>query len=274
MQGNKEFWDQRAKLGCAAGTGDLPLQEIEHEAIFEHVPDRSRVLDVGCGSGRLAVELARRLKCRVLGIDQSEAMIAQASEYAEKVPEAVAFEVGDALTFEPENFWPDVVVTKRMLINLPNAQEQIKAIKRFVNLPSVSTIVLCEASAEGLSALNSARVGVGLEEIVPPWHNVYLRSSVVAEAVLGSGFTVREIDFSSAYYFASRVLNAKLAQSRGVDPDYADEIPALFRLHPGDWNQVLVADVEGESMGQTRLWILDREEDPNHALDRVGHREQ
>ena len=40
----------------------------------------SRVLDLGCGTGRIAIPLAKYLKCRVTGADASEAMLSRARE--------------------------------------------------------------------------------------------------------------------------------------------------------------------------------------------------
>lgn len=69
-------------------------------ALFDEHPPAGPVLDVGCGSGDLAVELARR-GLDVVGVDIVEAAIAQAREKAEALPPEVArrleFRVGDAL---------------------------------------------------------------------------------------------------------------------------------------------------------------------------------
>jgi demethylmenaquinone methyltransferase / 2-methoxy-6-polyprenyl-1,4-benzoquinol methylase len=70
-------------------------------------PDES-VLDVACGTGAVALELRRRLGCRVVGVDQSEEMLAVARrrvsdevELIQARAEALPFEDGgfDGLTF-------------------------------------------------------------------------------------------------------------------------------------------------------------------------------
>jgi trans-aconitate 2-methyltransferase len=59
------------------------------------------VLDIGCGDGKICVELARRVPCgRVVGIDSSAAMIELAQRtWADKIPN-VEFRVCDAQALE------------------------------------------------------------------------------------------------------------------------------------------------------------------------------
>lgn len=66
------------------------------------------VLDVGCGTGRHAVELARR-GCCVTGIDLSRGMLEQARRRAESAGVAVDFRQGDATEFSVEHPF-DVVI--------------------------------------------------------------------------------------------------------------------------------------------------------------------
>jgi len=69
-------------------------------ALFDEYPPMDPVLDVGCGSGDLAISLAQR-GLRVTGIDFVEAAIAQAGEKAGALPPEVAhlldFRLADAL---------------------------------------------------------------------------------------------------------------------------------------------------------------------------------
>jgi len=61
------------------------------------------VLDVASGTGAVAVELVRQKGCRVVGLDQSEAMLAQARQ---QIPSGVELVAGDAdhLPFEDATF--------------------------------------------------------------------------------------------------------------------------------------------------------------------------
>jgi ubiquinone/menaquinone biosynthesis C-methylase UbiE len=84
------------------------------------VPGES-VLDVGCGTGTLAIALGRRLgpRSRVYGIDASPEMIAVARRKASRAGVSVDFEQGiaEALPFRDESF--DAVTTTTMLHCVP-----------------------------------------------------------------------------------------------------------------------------------------------------------
>jgi ubiquinone/menaquinone biosynthesis C-methylase UbiE len=82
-----------------------------------------KVLDVGCGLGDDAFELARLVGSngRVVGVDVSETMINSARERAAEQRLTVEFEVGDsqALRFADATF--DACRTERMLMHVPDA---------------------------------------------------------------------------------------------------------------------------------------------------------
>jgi SAM-dependent methyltransferase len=78
-------------------------------------PDSARVLEVGCGPGRLALRLARQHGLEVTGLDLDPAMIARARANADRLGDAdqrrPSFVVGDvaALAFPDASF--DLVVS-------------------------------------------------------------------------------------------------------------------------------------------------------------------
>lgn len=73
---------------------------------FQHAGDvtAKRVLDIGCGSGRYAIEFARRGAAEVLGVDFSDEMLRLARDYAQVsgVADRVRFERGDFGAFETD----------------------------------------------------------------------------------------------------------------------------------------------------------------------------
>ncbi len=62
---------------------------------------RSRVLDLACGKGAVAIELARRLRCRVVGVDAFAPFIDAARDAAtrRRVTRMCTFRVGDVTRF-------------------------------------------------------------------------------------------------------------------------------------------------------------------------------
>jgi ubiquinone/menaquinone biosynthesis C-methylase UbiE len=92
-----------------------------------HLQPGESVLDVGCGTGTLAIAAKRRVGSAgsVYGIDASPAMIARATKKAKKAGAGVTFESGlaESLPFPDGRF--DVVLSTVMLHHLPRtAREQ------------------------------------------------------------------------------------------------------------------------------------------------------
>lgn len=88
-----------------------------------------RVLEIGCGDGALAVELARK-GATVAGIDASERMIAAARERAREagLPVALAVASADGLPFSDATF--DLVVAQTILCFVKDAAPVFAEIAR------------------------------------------------------------------------------------------------------------------------------------------------
>lgn len=232
----RRYWESRAGLGEQAGTQDLIPKHLEIEAILAHVRDGMRILEIGCGNGITAIEIARRFQADILGLDYTQGMVEAARALGQSTPGlrgAVRFDVGDLTTLSGHGECYDLIYTERVLINLKNAEEQMVAIGRIGGLLAAGGVyVMCENSQDGLDRINDLRVAAGLPAISPPWHNLYFRDGEL-EALSLSGLTLeRVIPYSATYYFLSRVVNAWLAAKRGVQPAYDAEINQLALLLP------------------------------------------
>jgi len=244
------FWNHRAGLGQWAGTTDVIAKQLEVEAISTYVCDGMRVLEIGCGNGITALELARRHCVEILAIDFAKEMIAaaKAMHTDQKLKGSVRFQVGDieSLPAFSERF--DLIYSERVLINLPNWPTQRDAmIGIFKLLVADGLYVMCENSQDGLDRINVLRESVGLPKIVPPWHNRYFRDAEINQ-ISFPGIVLEGINnYSSGYYFLSRIVNAYLAAQEGKDPEYDAPINRLaLRLPPiGD-------------LGQGKIWLWRR----------------
>jgi len=94
--GRTEFWSLEFKVAPAVLIPRADTEVLVEEAL-RRCPSAARILDVGTGSGALAIVLARELPAAVTAIDLSAAALALAAENAaaHAVAERIAFLPGD-----------------------------------------------------------------------------------------------------------------------------------------------------------------------------------
>lgn len=246
----KSFWNSRAGLAEAAGSNDLIAKRLEMDAIGRYVRNGMRLLDVGCGNGITAIDLASRHDIELVGFDFAEAMVAAARERAAAMPlkGRVEFLVADTRDLPTSLGRFDLAYTERVIINLPDWPTQEEAIRRITErLVNGGAYVMCENSQDGLDQVNTLREACGLPAILPPWHNRYLRDAEVERCAIPDVRLEAVEHFTSTYAFLSRVVNAWLAAREGREPSYDAPVNQLaLKLPP-----------IGE-LGQTRLWVWRR----------------
>jgi ubiquinone/menaquinone biosynthesis C-methylase UbiE len=92
-------------------------------AYLAHIQPGEQVLDVGCGTGTLAIEVARRIgrAGRVAGVDPSTQQIARARRSAARRNVPIDFQIGviEHLPFPDQTF--DVVLSTLMMHHLPDS---------------------------------------------------------------------------------------------------------------------------------------------------------
>jgi ubiquinone/menaquinone biosynthesis C-methylase UbiE len=107
----------------------------------------SRVLEIGCGAGFMAVALAERGLC-VYAIDSSEAMIEQARQYAAAsgIDDQPSFDIGDvySMTFEDGSF--DLVIAIGVLPWLERPELAMREMAR-VTKPGGNVILTADNRA-------------------------------------------------------------------------------------------------------------------------------
>jgi len=97
------------------------------------------VLDVGCGTGAITSGIAERVgpTGRVVGIDSSEHLIAQAQQHTQT---NLRFEVADINTFEVDDRF-DLVTSARVLQWLHNPEEVLQHMVRLLKPGGILTIL-------------------------------------------------------------------------------------------------------------------------------------
>lgn len=232
----RKYWDERAMNGDSATTDDIHLRELEvfsiNQVIKEIEIGSGRLLDIGCGDGDSTLKIAVAApKARCLGIDYSENMIQVAKERLDVQPELkdrVSFALGDVIDLRPIPSDFDIVLSDRCLINLGSVKSQSDAIAQIAgHVKHGGYFVAIENFIEGHDNLNKARKAVGLPELPVRWHNLYFRENEFVRIVRRFFDVLDILEFSSAYYYATRVIYSKMCQMRGEKPDYRHEIHQL-----------------------------------------------
>jgi ubiquinone/menaquinone biosynthesis C-methylase UbiE len=254
MQDSQEFkkrvldhWNQRAVLADKAGSEDVIAKQLEVEAIAAHVADGMRVLELGCGNGLTALEIATRFEVAIVALDFADKMVEHARLAARdrKLRGKVEFDVGDVTNLSAIKGSFDLIYTERVLINLPDYSTQAQAIADITRLlVDGGCYVMCENSHDGLDRINALREQVGLIKISPPWHNRYFRDAELEQLDIPGIRLERIEEYSSTYYLLSRVVNAWVAQREGKEPRYNSPINEIALHLPPIGN-----------FAQGRIWL-------------------
>lgn len=229
-----EFWEnQAAKYGTShtASWGDNWAIALETDTIARQLKDGDMVLDVGCANGYSAFEQLERHRLKSLtGVDFSAHMIAAARKaHAErKAGEQLSFQEGDIrkLAFPDAGF--DAVYTTRVLINLPNWEEQVDGIRECLRVARPGgTVILSEAFWEPLQLLNALRALKQLPPLVEHDFNRYLKKTKLESWLREAGLEFSVEEFSSIYYLGSRFLR-ELVTDPAAYPGYSNPINEIF----------------------------------------------
>ncbi len=132
--------------------------------------NRTRILDVGCGTGELTRVLATESDAEVVGVDADRRLLDVASEHVPTV-------AGDALRLPVPDNSVDLVVCQALLINLP---EPAAALREFARV-STDLVAAIEPNNAAVSVESTVDSEVDLESKV---REAYLRG-VDTDVALG-----------------------------------------------------------------------------------------
>ena len=247
----KKYWDERASFGFNAGTNDSILKKIEISKLKEYVKTGMKILDLGCGNGVTAIDIASNYDVSISAYDYAPKMVEQAmiNKKNAKLKGTINFELGDIKDVDKIKETYDLIYTERVLINLSNWIEQMNSIKAIIKLlKSKGIYLMCENSQDALDRLNEFRLKANLEKIIPPWHNRYFLEKEIKKISINDAKLIKVEPFTSTYYFVSRIINAWESKSSNKNPEYDAPINNLASLLPS------IGDI-----GQTKLWIWEKD---------------
>ncbi|MGQ9603238.1 MAG: methyltransferase domain-containing protein [bacterium] len=121
---------------------DGKLEEAR-QAIIDLVPEGSSVLDIGCGTGELCLELCQQKHCKVVGLDLSLKMIRFADKH--NSCQDVKFVHGDATDlsiFEDRSFDFAVML---VFIHEHDAKQQKEALSEALRV--ANKLIICDSVA-------------------------------------------------------------------------------------------------------------------------------
>jgi len=183
----------------------------------------TRILDVGCGTGRLSVPLAAR--CSVVGLDRSREML----EGARGKGSPAAFVLGDAGRFPFRDRSFDVALAVMVLHLLPDFRAGVREIARCAVRAVIATIDM------------EARTKHAIDEAFPSFHGIdearFPRIPALIDACRDAGWTRVEV----------RPAHRRVESST---PEFLDRVRSryvstLALLPPGEFERGL-AWLEGE----------------------------
>lgn len=201
----KNHWENKETISLK----DLNLQLLERKVIIEFIKksNKSILKDIGCGDGGDTVYFSQYVD-QVYAYDYSTAMIEKASKNLNSIDSVYLDKldiINDKLVQES-----DLVVAKRMLINLGSFENQKKAIKKIADsIEKDGYFIMLETSIDGLISLNDYRNKFDLEPIPEPFHNTLFKLDDL-KLFLEKYFIIEDVKYFSTYFFLTRVYNLLL----------------------------------------------------------------
>lgn len=229
----KIFWKNQAikhKNSHKFSWGDNYAIDLEIMNINKYIPKNGLVLDIGCGNGYSTFFYLDKKPKQIIGIDFEEKCIHYANKTKKErdIGKKIIFKTGDIknLQYKDETF--DLVYTTRVLINLPNWEDQIRGINECIRVTKKGgKVIFSEAFWEPLVLINSLRVIKQLKPLIEHDFNRYLKKQKL-EAYLNSKNLKFEVnDFCSIYYLGSRFLR-ELVTNPNDYPGYSNPINKIF----------------------------------------------
>lgn len=249
----KNFWGKQGYLynnSYKVSWDDINAINLEIQEISNYIDDGEIVLDAGCANGYSTFKQAQLHKLKeFIAIDFVESLIELAKKEAEiKNQKKILFKVNDIRNLEFSDNYFDIVYTTRVLIALPNWADQLIALNELIRVTKPNgKIILSEAFWEPLCLLNAVRLLFNLKPLIEHDFNKYIKKEKLENYLKDNNFVYTHVDFSSVYYFGSRILREVLDNSN-ILTEYTNIINNTF--------YELEKSFSGGNVGIQQLYVI------------------
>jgi 2-polyprenyl-3-methyl-5-hydroxy-6-metoxy-1,4-benzoquinol methylase len=155
-----------------------------HNFFVERIAAGESVLDIGCGKGELAHDIAQRAGARVTGLDWNAGSLAFARSHFDDVE----FVEADALAWQPPHGY-DVVVLSNVLEHIAPRVELLSRLREAAQ-PSRMLIRVPSRERDWLVPL---RAELGLPHLSDPTHEIEYTQAELEEELRAAGLTPMEV---------------------------------------------------------------------------------
>jgi SAM-dependent methyltransferase len=154
-----------------------------HDFFVERIAPEERVLDVGCGIGSVARDIAERSGAEVVGIDTSPWSLAVARERF--AHERLRYVQADALTYDPDG--PvDVAVLSNVLEHIAPRHELLSALRERIGVSRL----LIRVPAIDRDWIVPLRREVGLPHFSDPTHELEYTPGILRSELVDAGWSM------------------------------------------------------------------------------------
>lgn len=167
------------------GITELGLWNSEKILIDKYFKSNSKILDIGCGSGRTTIPLYN-MRFDVIGIDITPEMINTAKKISSAKNLNIAYEVGDATNLKyPDNYFDGAIFANNGWVQIPGKENRQKSLNEIYR-------VLKPGGHFILTAHQRYYSGEYRFFWIKQWLKFYISKPF--------GFKIKEIDFGDLFF--------------------------------------------------------------------------
>lgn len=220
---NHDFWLTRLNKNHPSSvcTNDVALDQLESDQIINAVKNDQSILEIGCGNGLLYQQICDKYKLtRYLGTDFVNDLIENCLK--KKRSDLHDFMQLDMTEVDKKTFKEkfDLIISKRAVQNVIDQKLQLEVIDNLGQyLNKDGAMILVESSSTAQKNINLIRKKYQLDEINPPFHNLFFDDKILKNYKFKNVVLEKIIPFASDFYYITRFIYARYAN------EYLNETP-------------------------------------------------